>query len=398
MEKKKSIGIVVALVVSVVLILLFGGYIVYDKVLSNVTSNDNTTSDNTNNDNDSNSIVVNKKYENVYAFKFYNDSIYALRKNEANELLMNYKDKICGTEECGIIEYEYIDGKLYLYHVGYQDSTYNINEQKNIEIYSIDLTQKEITLEKVYEISKKDRYVESITQGENSIYYISYLWNDTLNCYDSKVFEFSKSSKEIKEIYDFKGYVDVGDYRMFKQNNNHLYIGYDISYGEGSTGVKKILDINLNDYSNKIIQDNLFIIYYDNAVNKVVAKLDNPDSKLKVIDLNNFSNTEIEENTTIDNRFYSISNLLVYYVDAIKTVKIVGDKSIEIDLSKYATGKIKDDYTRLVLSDDYSVIALVYLENETFPKTYKINLQTAKVSNIDIDLDEILSSQYLYIN
>lgn len=114
----------------------------------------NNNQDDETNKNDSDSNIINNPqiYKDLYAFKFANDSVYALLSNANEKLIINLKKEICDNDYCGEIRYEYIDNILYIYHIGQQDPTYNVNKNKYISVYSIDLTKSDMNLKKEYDI------------------------------------------------------------------------------------------------------------------------------------------------------------------------------------------------------------------------------------------------------
>lgn len=393
MEKeKKNTGLKIVLIIFITISLILGGYITYDKILSknNILEINNNLEEDT--------IKVNEKYQGLYAFKIKDESIYALLNNTDEKLIVNYKDEVCGNDYCGTIEYEYIDSILYLYVIGEQDSTYNVNKKEYISIYSIDLTKEDTILKKEYDIDKEDRYVTNVRQTADSVYYMSYKWDNDLNCYVSKIFKFNKVSKEIQEIYDFKGNASTGQYGVFVINNKKLFVVYDISYGSESDGSQKILSINLDNNETTIVQEDISLSYYDSVSKKIISSINDNDkenSTLKVLDLNDLSSKSITTKS-INNRFYSIDDILVYYEYNTNTIKIIGKNNYSIDLTKYISGTIKTRYTRLELSDNHSIIVFVYLENSSEPQKYKIKLETGEVSQTEFSNDESLS-QYIYI-
>lgn len=380
-----------------VLVLGLCGYLVYNKVIDRkeIGNNNETTIIS---DDKKQEISLNEKFKDLYAFKIDNSSIYALLTNGHEELLVNYKNDVCNNKECGTIEYEYINGVFYLYHIGSQDSTYSVNEKANVDVYSIDLTKEEIKATKEYEISKNGEYIDTIKQDNDAFYYVSFAPSENENIgYNSKVFKYIKNTKEIQEVYDFKGYIVADDdaYGVLAVYNNNLYIVSDISYGHGSDSNQKIYNINLNDNSVKTIAENLFVSYYDNIENKIISKVQGNKS-LKIVNLKDLSINEVSENEIIENRYYSIGNKLAYYVNT-NTIKITGGNNYSIDLQKYTDKKIKENYSNLVLWSDYSVMAIVYLEGVNQPEIFKINLNTGNVQKTDMTFDDINNCKYLYI-
>ena len=382
----------IIIVILTVLVLGLFGYFALNSIIDKKGTN-NQEEKNIKKDDLNQILVLNDRFKDLYAFKIDSDSIYALLTNGNEELLVNYKSSICNDQECGEIKYEYINGVLYLYHIGYQDATYSVNEKENVDVYSIDLTKNEIKVTKEYEIYKNGEYIDNIKQDNNSIYYVSGKYTESY--YNSKVFKFIKSTKQIEEIYDFKGTVSTDGYGVLAVYNNNLYIVSDVSYGHGSDGNQKIYNINLNDNSIKTITENLFVSYYDNIENKIISKVQG-NKTLKIMNLKDLSINEVSENDSINNSYYSIGNKLVYFVNT-NTIKIKGDNNYSIDLQKYTNKKIKENYGNLVLWSDYSVVAVVYLEDEIYPEFYKINLNSGNVEKLEISSEYVFNLKYLYI-
>lgn len=384
----------IILIIFIALLLIVGGYFGYSIISK---KNNNRSSENRD------TLLINKKYKNIYAFKFINDSIYALKDNEEDSLLVDYKEEICGTEKCGALEYEYKDGKLYLYYIGAQDDYYYKHLEKSITVYSIDFTKDDTSLKKEYVISKDDGYVTAVTQSDSSIFFSSYVWEGSTLEKEHKLYEFSKASEELKEIYDLNDYSQLQE---IIENNNKLYIEYN-DYRE-ETGYKYqncVLEMNLDDYStNKVFCSDRYIAY--DTISKKILTNKNYYRTIEINNMENYSKKEVTEESQVHPIFYSINDVLIYYVDTEKTIKIRGEKDFDVDLKEYVKEDMLDRYNTTRLADNHSIEVLIYLKSfrddgtANAPYILRINFLTGEVGELNPNLDSKLSAnknQFLYI-
>lgn len=219
-----------------------------------------------------------------------------------------------------------------------------------------------------------------------------------MRCYRSRIFKFNKATNKIQEIYDFKGLAiprPQGVFAIYKQN---LYIISDVSHGAGSSGIKQFISIDLKDNKANIIRDDLSLSFYDNIGKNIITTIvdyDKAKQSLTIFDLNN-SLHQINLSKSFHNQFYGINGTFIYFSGE-NTISVAGKNRYLIDLTKYVSGTINSNYTNLLLSDNYSVIALVYLEGQSQPEKYKINIKTGKVTKIEVENNDILNSNYLYV-
>lgn len=376
MNKKQKI----VLMIFIGLLLIVGGYFGYS-IISKKNNKSNEDKD---------TLLLNKKYKNLYAFKFTDDSIYMLKDNEDDSLLVNYKEKICGGKTCGeldYLDYEFKDGKLYLYYFGNQSEYYYKHYDKSITVYSIDFTKDDTSLNKEYVISKDEGYVTAVTQNDSSIFFSSYVWDGTTLERSHKLYEFSKKSGESKEIYDLDNYETLHEIMV---NNNKLYMEYsDHENASGRYG-NSILEMNLDNYSTHKLLSSDERITYDTISNKIITHI-NEGKTIQITDIKDYSTKEKNERFRISNAMYSINDTLIYYIDNQKTVKIRGKKEFNIDLKEYVKEDMLDLYNVIELADNHSIAALVYTKSSNSPRVFKINFLTGKVK------EEKLEGKYLYI-
>ena len=384
-QKKRYLILKIVLLIFVIFSLILGFYIFYDKVIS---KNNRPQIDNQNEE----TAKINSKYKGLYAFKFIDDSVYTLLPDGSEEFIINYKNE-AGCDNnlgCGKVKYEYIDNVLYLYVIGFQDSTYNVNQKKNIDVYSIDLTKSDIVLTKMYEIDKQDRYVDQVSQTDDAIYYMSYAWDKNLNKYVNKIYKFEKLSRKIQEIYDFKEYINSANFHIFTVNNDNLFVTYGDLYKQ------KLLSINLSNNEAKVVYDDISLSYYDNVSKSAIFNINDNDyetSTLRIVDLKDLTSKELVVKQ-VSNILYSVDDIIVCYEYNTNVLNIIGKDKYSINMNKYLSGIIGS--VDIDLSDNYSVILYIHLMNGTNPQVYKINLKNGEVKQMDYFGRNVAT--YLYID
>ena len=313
--KKKNKGLVISVIFLSLVIVGLGGFIVYDKFLTNKTIK---STDNNKNKKEQKKDTIEKSSNIIsVATNFEDKKIYGFKKDGSKIEIMDineYTDAV----------YTYSDGKLYLYLYSYSPGKVNVDTGETIEEFTqrsilgyIEINDNNHTFNKLTDIDA-DTLPGSIAIANNIIYYT--YGND-------KIFQYNIGTKEISASNNFGLSGTIYLYTISKD-----YLGYQVvpDYENGGPSMG-IIDIK-NEKADEIAPYTYLQYILNNKV--IYLKYDTPNTYSSwtyyEYNINDKSSKQISESTKHNQSLYDS------YIIPINDYYIYVDENI---IYKYINGK-----------------------------------------------------------